>query len=85
MAIQITPIHYHLKMPKEPVVYIIKDSIQKFLQNYDNYSFDQRVPWYASYLLPIPRNLPNPADWTVSQVYEFLKVLPVGKMLDQEH
>ena len=35
--------------------------------------------------LPIPTNLPNPPDWTLSQVEKFLKVSPVGRMLDQEH
>ena len=35
--------------------------------------------------LSIPKNLPNPPDWTVSQVEKFLKVSPIGKMLDQEH
>ena len=35
--------------------------------------------------LPIPKNLPNPPDWTASDVDKFLKVSPVGKMLDQEH
>ena len=34
---------------------------------------------------PIPKNLPNPPDWTLSQVEKFLKVSPVGRMLDQEH
>ncbi len=34
---------------------------------------------------PIPKNLPNPPDWTLSQVDKFLKVSPVGKMLDNEH
>ena len=34
---------------------------------------------------PVPKNLPNPPDWTLSQVEKFLKVSPVGRMLDQEH
>ena len=34
---------------------------------------------------PIPKNLPNPPDWTLSQVEKFLKVSPVGRMLDQDH
>ena len=33
--------------------------------------------------LPTPTTLPNPPEWTVSQVEKFLKVLPVGDMLDQ--
>ena len=32
--------------------------------------------------MPFPKNLPNPPDWTVSQVEKFLKVSPVGKLLD---
>ena len=35
--------------------------------------------------LPISKNLPNPPDWTLLQVEKFLKVSPVGRMLDQEH
>ena len=34
--------------------------------------------------LPIPTNLPDPPDWTVSQVVRFLKESPVGDMLDQD-
>ena len=34
--------------------------------------------------LPIPTTLPNPPDWTVNQVEKFLKVSPVGEMLDQD-
>ena len=34
---------------------------------------------------PVPKNLSNPPDWTLSQVEKFLKVSPVGRMLDQEH
>ena len=34
--------------------------------------------------IPIPTNLPNPPDWTVSQVEKFLKVSPIGEMLDYE-
>ena len=32
--------------------------------------------------LPIPINLPNPPDWTLSQVEKFLKISPVGEMLE---
>ena len=34
--------------------------------------------------LPILTTLPNPPDWTVNQVEKFLKVSPVGEMLDQD-
>ena len=34
--------------------------------------------------LPIPKNLPNPPDWTVNQVVGFLKESSVGHMLDQD-
>ena len=34
--------------------------------------------------LPIPTTLPNPPDWTVNQMEKFLKVSPVGEMLDQD-
>ena len=34
--------------------------------------------------LPIPTTLSNPPDWTVNQVEKFLKVSPVGEMLDQD-
>ena len=34
--------------------------------------------------LPIPRNLPDPPDWTVNQVIGFLKDSSVGNMLDQD-
>ena len=34
--------------------------------------------------LPIPRNLPDPPDWTVNQVIGFLKDSSVGDMLDQD-
>ena len=33
--------------------------------------------------LPAPAILPNPPDWTVSQVNTFIKESPVGDMLDQ--
>ena len=32
-----------------------------------------------------PRTLPNPPEWTVSQVEKFLKVSPVGDMLEQNY
>ena len=34
--------------------------------------------------LPIPTILPNPPDWTVSQIVRFLKESTVGHMLDQD-
>ena len=34
--------------------------------------------------LPAPAILPNPPDWTVSQVNTFIKESPVGDMLDQD-
>ena len=34
--------------------------------------------------LPIPTNLPDPPDWTVSQVLKFLKESTVGHLLDQD-
>ena len=34
--------------------------------------------------LPTPTTFPNPPDWTVNQVEKFLKVSPVGEMLDQD-
>ena len=34
--------------------------------------------------LPFPTTLHNPPDWTVNQVEKFLKVSPVGEMLDNE-
>ena len=34
--------------------------------------------------LPIPKCLPNPPDWTVSQLVRFLKESSVGDMLDQD-
>ena len=33
--------------------------------------------------LPAPATLPNPPDWTISQVNKFLMESPVGDMLDQ--
>ena len=33
--------------------------------------------------LPAPAILPNPPDWTISQVSKFLMESPVGDMLDQ--
>ena len=35
--------------------------------------------------LPNPTTLSNPPEWTVSQVEKFLKVSPVGDMLDQNY
>ena len=39
---------------------------------------------HVAFKLPIPTTLPNPPDWTVNQVDKFLKVSPVGEMLDNE-
>ena len=30
------------------------------------------------------KKLPNPPDWTVTQVVKFLKVSPVGEMLENQ-
>ena len=36
----------------------------------------------GAFKLPTPTTLPNPPEWTVSQVEKFLKVSPVSDMLD---
>ena len=37
-----------------------------------------------AFKLPIPTILPNPPEWTVTQVKKFLRISPIGEMLDQD-
>ena len=36
-----------------------------------------------AFKLSIPTTLPNPPEWTVTQVKTFLRISPIGEMLDQ--
>ena len=38
----------------------------------------------GAFKLPIPTTLPNPPNWTVTQVKKFLKISPIGEFLDQD-
>ena len=39
---------------------------------------------YRSEVFKLPTIIPNPPDWTVTQVVKFLMISPIGEMLDQD-
>ena len=39
---------------------------------------------YRSGVFKLPTILPNPPDWTVTQVEKFLRISPIGEMLEQD-
>ena len=39
---------------------------------------------YRSGVFKLPTILPNPPDWTVMQLEKFLRISPIGEMLEQD-
>ena len=39
---------------------------------------------YRSRVFKLPTILSNPPDWTVTQLEKFLRISPIGEMLDQD-
>ena len=38
----------------------------------------------SAFKLPPPITIPNPPEWTVTQVVKFIRTSPIGEMLDQD-